>query len=91
MNILSLVSQNLYNFYQIQTKCYSNSDTVLFSPIHRTKRGPSRHPTVDLLPRGWRERACAVTSCCAYWLLHAHRLIEEFLDSSLYQVDDDFS
>jgi hypothetical protein len=41
MNILSLVSQNLDNFYQIQTKCYRNSDTVFFSPIHRTKRGPS--------------------------------------------------
>jgi predicted metal-binding protein len=39
MNILSLVSQNLDNFYQIQTKCYRNSDTVFFSPIHRTKRG----------------------------------------------------
>jgi hypothetical protein len=39
MNILSLVSQNLDNFYQIQTKCYKNSDTVFFSPIHRTKRG----------------------------------------------------
>jgi hypothetical protein len=32
MNILSLVSQNLDNFYQIQTKCYRNSDTV-FSPL----------------------------------------------------------
>jgi hypothetical protein len=31
MNILSLVSQNLDNFYQIQTKCYRNSDTVFFS------------------------------------------------------------
>jgi hypothetical protein len=31
MNILSLVSQNLNNFYQIQTKCYRNSDTVFFS------------------------------------------------------------
>jgi hypothetical protein len=40
MNILSLVSQNLDNFYQIQTECYRNSDTVFFSPIHRTKRGP---------------------------------------------------
>jgi hypothetical protein len=40
-NILSLVSQNLNNFYQIQTKCYKNSDTVFFSPIHRTKRGLS--------------------------------------------------
>jgi hypothetical protein len=39
MNILSLVSQNLDNFYQIQTKCYRNSDTMFFSPIHRTKRG----------------------------------------------------
>jgi hypothetical protein len=41
MNILSLVSQNLDNFYQIQTKWYRNSDTVFFSPIHRTKRGPT--------------------------------------------------
>jgi hypothetical protein len=41
MNILSLVSQNLDNFYQIQTKCYRNSDTVFFFPIHRTKRGLS--------------------------------------------------
>jgi hypothetical protein len=39
MNILSLVSQTLNIFYQIQTKCYRNSDTVFFSPIHRTKRG----------------------------------------------------
>jgi hypothetical protein len=39
MNILSLVSQNLDNFYQIQTKCYRNSDTVFFSPIHQTKGG----------------------------------------------------
>jgi hypothetical protein len=39
MNILSLVSQNLDNFYQIQTKCYRNSDTVFFSLIHRTKQG----------------------------------------------------
>jgi hypothetical protein len=39
MNILSLVSQNLDNFYQIQTKCYRNSDTIFFSPIHRTQRG----------------------------------------------------
>jgi hypothetical protein len=39
MNILSLVSQNLDNFYQIQTKRYRNSDTVFFSSIHRTKRG----------------------------------------------------
>jgi hypothetical protein len=39
MNILSLVSQNLDIFYQIQTKCYGNSDTVFFYPIHRTKRG----------------------------------------------------
>jgi hypothetical protein len=40
-NILSLVSQNLHNFYQIQTKCYRNYDTVFFFPIRRTKRGPS--------------------------------------------------
>jgi hypothetical protein len=40
MNILSLVSQNLDSFYQIQTKCYRNSDTVFFSLIHRT--GPRR-------------------------------------------------
>jgi hypothetical protein len=39
MNILSLVSQNLDNFYQIQTKCYRNSDTVFFFPIHLTKGG----------------------------------------------------
>jgi hypothetical protein len=39
MNILSLVSQNLDNFYQIQTKWYRNSDTVFFFLIHRTKRG----------------------------------------------------
>jgi hypothetical protein len=39
MNILNLVSQNLDNFYQIQTKYYRNSDTVFFSPIHRTKPG----------------------------------------------------
>jgi hypothetical protein len=38
-NILSLVSQNLDNFYQIQTKYYRNSDTVFFFPIRRTKRG----------------------------------------------------
>jgi hypothetical protein len=38
-NILSLVSQNLDNFYQIQTKCYRNSDTVFFFPILWTKRG----------------------------------------------------
>jgi hypothetical protein len=31
MNILSLSSQNLDNFYQIQTKCYRNSDQC-FSP-----------------------------------------------------------
>jgi hypothetical protein len=30
MNILSPVNQNLDNFYQIQTKCYQNSDTVFF-------------------------------------------------------------
>jgi hypothetical protein len=41
-NILSLVSQNLDNFYQIQTKCYRNFDTVFFFPIRRTKRGSSR-------------------------------------------------
>jgi hypothetical protein len=40
-NILSLVSQNLNNFYQIQTKCYLNSDTSFFFPIHRSKRGLS--------------------------------------------------
>jgi hypothetical protein len=39
MNILSLISQNLDNFYQIQTKFYRNSDTVYFFPIHGTKRG----------------------------------------------------
>jgi hypothetical protein len=38
-NILRLVSQNLDNFYQIQTKCYRNSDTVFFFPIRRTKGG----------------------------------------------------
>jgi hypothetical protein len=40
-NILSLVSQNLDNFYQIQMKCYRNSDTVFFSHILWTKRGLS--------------------------------------------------
>jgi hypothetical protein len=39
MNILSIVSQNLDNFYQIQTKCYRNSNTVFFSLIDRTKGG----------------------------------------------------
>jgi hypothetical protein len=45
INILSLVSQNLDNFYQIQTKYYRNSDTVFFSPIVWTKRGrgPTEH------------------------------------------------
>jgi hypothetical protein len=46
MNILSLVSQNLDNFYQIQTKYYRNSDTVFFSPIHRTKRGLAQNDGV---------------------------------------------
>jgi hypothetical protein len=47
MNILSLVNQNLDIFYQIQTKCYRNSDTVFFSSIHRTKRGLGMTMSVD--------------------------------------------
>jgi hypothetical protein len=67
------VSQNLDNFYQIQTKCYRNSDTVFFSPIHRTKRGLNRKKGKENLtlklrrnwrrapasPLGWHEPAVA--------------------------------
>jgi hypothetical protein len=34
-NILSLVSQNLDIFYQIQTKCYRNSDTPQFTKLNK--------------------------------------------------------
>jgi len=55
MNILSLVSQNLDNFYQIQTKCYRNSDTMFFSPIYHvgvvlrtTQHNPSMHLSITV-------------------------------------------
>jgi hypothetical protein len=37
MNILSLISQNLNNFYQIQTNCYSAH--LMRTVAYRTKSG----------------------------------------------------
>jgi hypothetical protein len=84
MNILSLVSQNLDNFYQIQTKCYINSDTVFFSPIHRTKRG--RSPIWKVM---WCEDAsgcslpvnCACTVKLFDFLVHFYRLNALYISS----------
>jgi hypothetical protein len=65
MNILSLVSQNLNNFYQIQTKCYRNSDTVFFSPIHRTKRGLYRQSAYSLRGTCITDRKWGALHCSA--------------------------
>jgi hypothetical protein len=60
MNILSLVSQNLDNFYQIQTKCYRNSNTVFFSQFtelnEASHRNGFRREDLNTLPLRRRPR-----------------------------------
>jgi hypothetical protein len=38
-NVLSLISQRLDNYYQIQTKCYSGATANLALPTLETKQG----------------------------------------------------
>jgi hypothetical protein len=90
MNILSLVSQNLDNFYQIQTKCYRNSDTVFFSPVHRTKRGLAvenalLHRLVVVLSGllGACQSLTQVSVCCALLLCTQVDIISGLLSGRL--------
>jgi hypothetical protein len=48
----------LDNFYQIQTKCYRNSDTVFFFPILSSKWG---------LIKKWLIKMCFVRLLCRRW------------------------